>query len=308
MMLRLVLLLLLSATTAGAQATRPTTAPQRLVDGVLIISIDGLRPDVLLRAQAPHIRGLMDRGSFTMWAKTTPQSITLPSHVSMMTGVSPNVHGIHWNETLPLSQPVYPNVPTLFEVARRAGFSTAMVAGKSKMAILNVPGMIDHHWVPGDEPDNDENVARHAVQVVRDNRPAVMLVHFAEVDHVGHGEGWGTPQQLAAVSRADECVGKVLAAYNEVGTLDRVLIILTSDHGGAIRTHGPEDPRSRSIPWIAAGPGVRRNFDLTMLGRDVQTYDTFATACFALGLRPPNRIEGRAVVQIFQDAEGVQER
>ena len=68
-----------------AQTTRPVPG----IDHVLIISVDGLRPDVLLRADTPNMHTLFHNGSFTFWARTTAQSITLPSHVSMLTGVVP---------------------------------------------------------------------------------------------------------------------------------------------------------------------------------------------------------------------------
>ena len=55
---------------------------------VLLFSIDGLRPDVALRADAPSVRGLMREGAFTFWAQTTALSVTLPSHTSMLTGVA----------------------------------------------------------------------------------------------------------------------------------------------------------------------------------------------------------------------------
>jgi arylsulfatase A-like enzyme len=260
---------------------------------------------VLLRADAPNIRGLMARGSFTMWAKTTPQSITLPSHVSMLTGVSPDIHGIQWNNDLPLSEPVWPTVPTVFDIAKRAGYTTAIVSGKRKMTFLAAPGTLDFSWITSEGSSEDPEVVQHAVELIRSRKPDLLFVHFPTTDNVGHAVGWGTSEQLGAIRFADECVGKVLAALSDVGRLDDSLIILTSDHGGAGRTHGPDDPRSRSIPWIAAGPGVKRNYDLTLLGRDhdVTTYDTFATACYALGLRPPRRVEGRPVVQIFERSE-----
>jgi predicted AlkP superfamily pyrophosphatase or phosphodiesterase len=44
---------------AATQSSRPIPEIQRM----LIISIDGLRPDVLLRAEAPHIRALCEAGS-----------------------------------------------------------------------------------------------------------------------------------------------------------------------------------------------------------------------------------------------------
>ncbi len=116
---------------------------------MLVISIDGGRPDLLLRAGMPNLRRLMREGSYSMWAKTTAQAVTLPSHVSMLTGVSPNVHQIFWHTDLPLKEMVYPKAATLFEVAKKAGYSTALVAGKSKFAQMNKPGAIrpplDHH-------------------------------------------------------------------------------------------------------------------------------------------------------------------
>lgn len=298
--------LLAACPDALAQATRP--AAGRVVRGVAIISIDGLRPDVLLRADAPTLRGLMRRGSYSMWARTTPQSITLPSHVSMLTGVNPDAHGIQWNGDLPLAEPVYPSSPTLFDLAHRAGLATAIVSGKRKLATLLVPGTVDAHWITNEGGDEDDVVTAKAVELIGLARPDVLFVHLPSVDKVGHDKGWGSAEQLRAVAAADACVGRVLAALEETGKLRDMLVIVTADHGGSGRTHGPDDVRSRAIPWIAVGPGVRADFDLTLLGadHDVQTYDTFATACHALGLRVRHRIEGRPVRAIFQSAELVQ--
>src|SRR5690242_6521552 len=88
------LLLLLLCATARAQTTKPV--PQ--VDHVVIISIDGLRPDVLLRARAPALHSLYESGAFSFWAQTIPVAITLPSHTSMLTGVGVERHGIDFND------------------------------------------------------------------------------------------------------------------------------------------------------------------------------------------------------------------
>jgi phosphopentomutase len=170
---------------------------------------------------------------------------------------------------------------------------------------LLVPGTVDASWVADDGSTDDVTVCQQAIRIIREKKPDVLFVHLASVDVVGHNAGWGTDEQLTAVRTADECVGRLLGALGDIGRLDEMLIIVTSDHGGAGRTHGPEDPRSRSIPWIAVGPGVRANFDLSRFGKghDVQTYDTFATACHALGLRVQKRVEGKPIVQIFEQVE-----
>lgn len=267
---------------------------------VVIISVDGLRPDVMLRAKTPVIHDLMERGSFTCWAQTTAVSVTLPSHVSMLTGVSPQRHEIEWNDDMPFSKPVYPSVPTIFELAHNAGYKTAMAAGKSKFTTLNKPGTIDSVFVSTDKGTTDDQVAEKAVEIINRDAPDMLFVHFPMVDHTGHAKGWGSKEQVAAAGKADDAIGRVVEAIRKKGLEDSTLFIISADHGGAGRGHGPDDPRSRHIPWIAVGPGIRQNFDLTLApDRRIRTEDTFATACYWLSIPLPEHSEGAPVMEIF---------
>src|SRR5688500_12248748 len=93
----------------GAAPAPASDAPSRAVARarrVLVISVDGLRPDLLLRSDTPNMHRLFRSGCYTFWARTVPQGITLPSHTSMLTGVTPRRHGIEWNRDLPLFRPV----------------------------------------------------------------------------------------------------------------------------------------------------------------------------------------------------------
>lgn len=279
-------------------ATSPTAPTTRRV---LLISVDGLRPDLLLRAQAPVLRGLMQRGSFTMWAQTTASAVTLPSHTSMLTGVSPSSHGIEWNTDLPPGKHVYSARPTLFDLASQAGFTTAMVAGKSKFTPLARPGTLRWWYIPKESAVSDAAVTDTAVGFIERHQPQVLFVHLPSVDGAGHAQDWGSERQLAAIAEADRCIGRLLDALQRRRLLDSTLVMVSADHGGAGKSHGPDDPRSRFIPWIAAGPGVRRNVDLTTYADlNVRTEDTFATICAQLGIAVPKPIDGRPVDQILE--------
>lgn len=293
--------------------TSPTTRPVEEIRRAMVVSIDGLRPDLLLRANCPNIRALMSRGSFTMWARTTPNSITLPSHVSMMTGVNPRRHDIEWNRDMNTIEPMYPRVPTLFEVAKRHGYTTALAAGKDKFDMFDRPGVLDWKFIPtrarAGMPEHactTADVAAAAVEMIRDHKPDVMLVHLPTVDVVGHLKGWATPAQIKAIEDADAAVGALIAALDEMKLTDSTLVIITADHGGAGRNHGPDDPRSRHIPWIAAGPGITHGLDLTIYAKlTVNTEDTFATTCWMLGIPPsvPD-MDGVPVKSILQPKGG----
>jgi predicted AlkP superfamily pyrophosphatase or phosphodiesterase len=295
--------LLLSA--ANAQTTRPVPA----ITHVVIISIDGCRPDVLLRADTPVIHGLLPHASFTFWARTTAESVTLPSHTSMLTGVVPIKHTIQWNMDLPLGHPVYPAYPTLFQLARKAGYTTAMAAGKSKFIALAVPGSLDEQFIPDESKIEDPQVTDAAVGFIRDHQPQVLFVHLPTDDNVGHAKGWGTAEQMAALAGADACIGRIIKAIDQAKLTDSTAVIITSDHGGFGRQHGPDDPRCRYIPWICFGPGIRQNLDLTTLDfsttgvQTVDTEDTFCTACYLLGIPIQRQVDGKAITQIVQRDE-----
>lgn len=282
-------------------AERPER-PLPAIERVLIICVDGLRPDRLLLADTPVIRSLMADGSYTMWARTTAMATTLPAHVSMMTGVVPRKHRIYWNDPLPLETPIYPSRPTIFEMARRTGYSTAMVMGKAKFLYLNKPGTIQQVDYPAPQEPimADGEVAARAGKIIIENKPEVMLVGFPEVDEVGHAKGWGSLEQLEAINRVDGHVGTLLAALASAGLRDSTLIILTSDHGGAGLTHSMDDERSRIIPWIVVGPGIKRGFDLTQVADlRVNIEDTCATACHVLGLSQLPYFDGKPVLLAF---------
>ena len=286
----LLLTALAFAIPSSAQAPR---APQ--LRYALIVSVDGLRPDVLLRADAPTLRGLMQRGMYSMWARTTDVAVTLPSHTSMLTGEPPERHGVTWNGSKLPPGRTGPLVPTLFTLAHRHGLTTALVAGKQKFGALRDPVTVDWSFVPGGDAEDDE-VADRAVEIIRGHSPNVLFVHLAGVDVAGHTHGWGTEKQLRAVAVADRSIERVLKALSERGTLDSTVIVVSSDHGGSGKSHGPGDERSRYIPWIVVGPGLPANLDLDQDATiHVRTEDTFATVCAMLGISVPSGVAGRPV-------------
>lgn len=291
----------LAATTAWAIPSRPLPA----VEHVLIISVDGMRPDCALRADMPTLRGLMRDGAYTFWAKTTAVAVTLPSHTSMLTGVSPAKHGIVWNKELPFREPVYPAKPTIFEMARLAGYDTALIAGKTKLAVLNKPGTVGHVFLPAPQQAvNDALVATEAVKILQAYKPALTFVHFPDPDAVGHAKGWGSPEQIAALENFDRQLARLETALAEAGIRGSTVIIVSADHGGAGLTHGADDVRSRHIPWIISGPGLRKNYDLTRdAALEVRTEDTCATACYLLGLPQKDYFDGQPVYAAFAPAK-----
>ena len=93
----------------------PAAATPAYADNVVIIMVDGLRPDALKQAKTPALEGLIKRGSSTMKAQTVTPSLTLPAFASMLTGLPVEQHGVDWNEyEAPRG---FLKSPTVFEIA-----------------------------------------------------------------------------------------------------------------------------------------------------------------------------------------------
>lgn len=248
---------------------------------VLLVSIDGLRPDAIFYAPAPYLLGLACRGSYSWRARTIPLSITLPSHASMVSGFFPEAHKLFHNDL----QPGYIAVPTVMTAVKDAGKKVVLVVGKEKMVQLIPPDTYDVFVFT---PDEDDDVVTKAISEIGRGFD-FMLVHLPMVDIVGHTKGWMSQEYMQRVRVTDAAMGRLLAAVPP-----DVTVIVTADHGGSGYIHWSNLPEDLHIPWIVAGPGVRRGH---ALGASISTTDTAATAAHVLGLTLVPEAPGRPVLE-----------
>jgi hypothetical protein len=273
---------------APVAPTTPATAPY---DHVVIISLDGLRPDAIALSDTPNLRRLREQGAWAADARTITHSYTLPSHTSMLTGVDTDRHGLVHNNFTPARG--FVRTPTIFYLAHDAGFATAMFVSKPKLRHIAVPGSVDvfarPDYVCGP-------VVAAAASYLEHAGAGITFVHLSEPDEFGHSRGWMTEAYLRAVGDADRCVGTLMSVVQARPDQGRVLVIVTADHGGHGRSHGSERDDDMRIPWLAWGGHVERG----TIATTVSTMDTAATALAALGIAVPDGIAGRPVVQALQ--------
>ncbi len=279
-----------SPTAANMPATlQPTATSQPGIKYVVIISIDGLRPDALVMSHTPNLDELIAQGAYNPHAQTLSLSITLPSHASMLSGMVAEKHGIVWG----LPYIGWPGMagPTLFSEAHDAGLSTAMVFGKEKLNYLALPNSVDKIFgIDAHDPE----VRDHALEFIHEGLPNVLFIHFPDTDRVGHTYGWMSTNQFQSVTFVDALIGEIVAALEEGGYLNNTLLIITADHGGHGFGHGDDSPLDRTIPWLAVGPGVPSGVTLT---RHINTYDTAATALYGLNLPIPEKWDGQPILE-----------
>ena len=108
---------------------------------VILISIDGLKPEYVLDADAhglkiPALRKILREGAHSTGVHGVVPTVTYPSHTTLVTGAAPARHGIYANTTFDPLQKNYGGwywyaedikVPTLWDAAAEAGLTTANI-------------------------------------------------------------------------------------------------------------------------------------------------------------------------------------
>jgi predicted AlkP superfamily pyrophosphatase or phosphodiesterase len=278
-----------TATITPVVAQEPTATPVPRPARVLILSIDGFRPDTIELTPMRNLQTLMQESAYSLVAQTIFPSSTLPSHSSMLTGLCPDKHGVTWNDYLP--ERGYANGTDIFDLAHAAGLRTVMVVGKEKLRQITEPESTDVFEFIN---DRDTVIAARVAELIPQDF-GLMFVHFPTPDWMGHEYGWLSLEQFSVLFRADQALQTILDALQEAGMRQDTLIIVTADHGGHDTTHGTSQLEDMTIPWIVAGPGVQH----AVLSTDVNTTDTAATAAWALGLPLQPDWDGRPVLEAF---------
>ncbi|KXK14900.1 MAG: type I phosphodiesterase/nucleotide pyrophosphatase [Chloroflexi bacterium OLB14] len=271
-----------------------TSMPMPNVARVLIISFDGLRPDVIQTADMSNVMALMQAGAYSLSAQTIFPSLTLPSHTSMLVGTCPAKHVVRWNEYVPENG--YALGTDIFDLAQAAGLKTIMVVGKEKLRHITEPQSTDFFGFVDstDKIEDKVSLETMAIEQIRKGFD-LMFIHFPDGDLAGHEYGWKSKEQLFAYKRDDEAFGLLLEVLKSRDIFADTLIIISADHGGHDTTHGTDSSEDMTIPWIISGPGINHK----KLETKIYTIDTAATIAFALNLSIPVEWEGIPVYEAF---------
>jgi predicted AlkP superfamily pyrophosphatase or phosphodiesterase len=303
--LALILAAVLGAAACSPRYIRSTAIPVDLraqpgiglASNVIVVSVDGLRPDAIRVYDAPTLQRLMREGSYTLAASTIHPSKTLPSHTSMLTGQPPERHGVLWNNVTTADADAI-ELPNIFSVARAHGYSTAAFFSKAKFQPLQLQGTLDYSQAPGGWFGrwSSEQTMTDVEEYLASAKPQVLFVHMTDPDAAGHRSGWMSPTYGKAVLAADAAINRLVTLATAAYGTGNFSLIVTADHGGHGTNHGSDDVRDVTIPWIAWGQGVQPG-QLTQT--TIRTMDTAATVLWLLGVPEPNDWAGEAVVSAY---------
>ncbi|MBE6535417.1 MAG: hypothetical protein E7677_02185 [Ruminococcaceae bacterium] len=214
---------------------------------VILISIDGMRPDGMRECGNPYVKELEKICAYTYSAQSVNPSVTLPCHYSMAHSVTPQRHGILTNTYVPEVRPV----TGIFEKIKHAGGISAMFYGWEQLRDIARPGALKFAtYINAYMKESvDTELTGEAIKTISENKPDFAFLYLVDTDDKGgHDCGWMSEEYLCRVSIAIDNVKRVFESFS-----NEYSIIIMSDHGGHDRSHGSTMPEDMIIPLFFYG-------------------------------------------------------
>ena len=281
---------------------------------VLLVTVDTLRANRLgcygsTTVPTPNMDRLAERG--TLFSRAfAPTPLTLPSHASILLGLTPVGHGVHDN----INFVVRPEHTTLAEQLKANGYKTAAVVSASpldsRFGLAQGFDLYDDTFMAPGTPKTSPADQKADVTIDKALRwlrtagggPWFLWVHIWDP----HAE-YAPPEPYRTqykgrpydgeVAYTDFALGRLFRFLEESGLADQTLTVLTADHGEGLgdheeRTHGYLAHNATIwVPLIVAGPGLKARQH-----REPVTHsDIMPTILDVLGIAPPPGLQGRSL-------------
>ena len=233
---------------AACSTTRPPVSSIPVEPApLLLISIDALRADYLGKGDTPNLDRLAGNGVRAEGMNPSYPALTFPNHFTLVTGLRPDHHGVVHNtmrenglgdfrvaDLEAVGDGRWWRAEPIWVSAEKAHLPTAVWAWPGSAA--EIDGVRPTRWKLYDE---SVSAARRADEVAAwlqepvATRPRFAALYLERVDGAGHDHGPDAPQTRAAVREVDAAIGRLLDALAGKGLLDRINLIVVSDHGMA---------------------------------------------------------------------------
>jgi len=216
--------------------------------GIVLITIDTLRADRVGAygskiVRTPALDSIAAQGiRFNAAYATVP--LTLPSHLSILSGRLPVEHSVRTND----GYRVPDDVPLVAETLRRTGYRTAAFVGsvvlRSSTGIGRGFDLFDDDMGQRAERPGGEVVQRAIEWLGSVGRDRFFIWVHLNDPHLPYDapEPFATEYSAhpyeAEVAYADHCVGTLLAELARLGMLKRTTVIVAADHGEGLGDHG----------------------------------------------------------------------
>jgi len=216
---------------AGARS-RPT---------VVMISMDGTRPADLAAGRLPSLARMAERGAIAEKLLPSFPSNTFPNHVTLVTGVAPERHGIVDNRFVDPERglfdkqdiPTWIDVEPIWSILSRAGILSASFYWVGSEGVWPGGGG-PRYWKPFSSRTSEKQKVEQILawlDLPEPERPRLITSWFHGADHESHDHGPDSDEVVRSLKVQDRALETLLEGIDDRDLWESTTLLVMSDHG-----------------------------------------------------------------------------
>lgn len=299
----------------GGNAPQENLEPKQLANApkhVIVVGFDGFSASSISDGKPlpdmrhmPTLRNLMEKGAYTLKNRSVLPSSSAVNWASMWMGAGPELHGYTtWGSQTPdlPSRVLTENgiFPDVFAMVRKTNPAAEIgyIYEWGGMRYLADTLSINYVQPAPLSGENVEESTALAVNYIKEKKPDLCAVIFAEPDGTGHGIGWDTPEYIQMLTHLDQGLASIVKAIEDAGIMDETVILVTSDHGGIKTGHGGITMNEMQTPIVFYGKGIKKGF---VIPESTMVFDIAGTIGYMFGIEQPQVWLARPITSVFTD-------
>ncbi len=212
---------------------------------VLLVSFDGFRWDYANRGLTPNLDAIKKEGVSALSFKPSFPSITFPNHLSIITGMYPQNHGIISNyfkncqneiyslsDTAAVRNPKWYQGEAFWETAKRNNIKTASYYWPGS-ELTDTNRRPDYFKAYNHTEPHQKKIdgVINWLTLPQSERPHFITLYFHDTDSQGHKFGTDSREIDSTIAVMDSLIGVLRKRIELIGMKDSVNLIILSDHG-----------------------------------------------------------------------------
>ncbi len=252
---------------------------------VIVFGVDGAGK-FFKDAVTPNFDRIFANGSVTYRAYASKPSISAECWGSMLTGVSPKVHGLTNDIVSSQRYPLDSKFPSLFKRIHEV-YPDYVLGSYCDWDPITY-GIVETNLPVDTDTCGDSKLVPIICDYIREKKPNFLFIQSDSVDGAGHGHGYGSKRHLEQIHTVDGYIDQVYKAAADAGIADDTLFIVIADHGGTYNGedqgagHGGWTENEKLVTFAVTGQNVIKG----EMG-DANVRDLASIVLYALGIDLP---------------------
>lgn len=254
---------------------------------VVLICVDGARPDGIARAATPNLDRIGHEGSVCFHVQPVHPNLPLAGQQSLFRSVTPEVHGATGAELNGFKR----SIPSLIDTLASADLKVGMFYTIPTLREVSLPesAAVNYCNARTHTSDGDNHIVEMAIRTAAMEDFDFLFVNLGHAGYVGAHYGWHSDEYIQAMTFTDACIGKFTDAI--IALHQPVDFVIVSNHSGG----GEADEDLPLFLWgYRMVPGIKVEQAVSLL-------DIAPTIAYLYGVDAPREWQGKPIAEAIKD-------